>query len=140
MPATNHNTIGIRQRSDRAASNRCAKIRRTRYSKIMTWLLYAGVALLAYKLLATDDKPAGKPSAGDGSPNKKRVRENERKQAAALLGVDEDADEQTIRRAYQKKVREYHPDLVANAAAEIRELAEERTKALNAAYDCLKRG
>ncbi len=98
----------------------------------MTWLIYAGVALLAYQLLATNKK-----SADERPPSKKRIRADERKKAATLLGVDEHADEQTIRRAYQKKVREYHPDLVANAAAEIRELAEKRTKALNAAYDCL---
>ncbi len=98
----------------------------------MTWLIYAGVALLAYKLFATDNAAVG------GKPaSKKQVRANQRKQAAALLEVDENADEQTIRRAYQKKVRAYHPDLVANAADEIRELAEKRTKELNAAYELL---
>ncbi len=100
----------------------------------MSWFIYAGVALLVYQAIAIDNKrrhhKAGGKTKLDGGALT-------RKQAAALLEVNLNADEVTIRRAYQKKVRQYHPDLVANAADEIRALAEKRTKAINAAYDLL---
>jgi hypothetical protein len=37
-------------------------------------------------------------------------------------------------RAYRHKMRQYHPDRVSALAPEFLELAERRTKALNAAY------
>ncbi len=47
------------------------------------------------------------------------------------------ADE--IRSAYQRLVRENHPDRVADMSPEIRDLAERRTKEINRAYEQLKR-
>jgi curved DNA-binding protein CbpA len=54
-----------------------------------------------------------------------------------LLGVAADASEKEIRRAYQAKMREYHPDKVANAASELRDLAEKRSKEINGAYEAM---
>ena len=50
-----------------------------------------------------------------------------------------DITAEEVRRAYQQKMREYHPDRVANAGAELRELAERRSKEINAAYDAMKK-
>ena len=50
------------------------------------------------------------------------------------LGVSPDASMDEIRRSYLIKIRECHPDRVAWAAPELLELAERRTKTLNAAY------
>jgi curved DNA-binding protein CbpA len=36
---------------------------------------------------------------------------------------------------YRRKIKQYHPDRLAGLAPELLELAEERTKALNAAYE-----
>jgi DnaJ-domain-containing protein 1 len=55
-----------------------------------------------------------------------------------ILGVPPDADAATIRRAYQEKMHQFHPDKVASLAPELRALAEERTKELNAAYARLR--
>ena len=52
-----------------------------------------------------------------------------------LLGVLPDADEAAIDQAYRRLMARYHPDRVANAAEEIRALAETRASAINAAYD-----
>jgi DnaJ-domain-containing protein 1 len=43
-----------------------------------------------------------------------------------------------IRRAYQAKVQQYHPDQVAHLGSELREVAERRTKEINAAYNYFK--
>jgi preprotein translocase subunit Sec63 len=56
-----------------------------------------------------------------------------------VLGVSPGASDEEIRAAYTKKMRENHPDRVADMAAEIREVAERRSKEINAAYDALKR-
>ena len=48
-----------------------------------------------------------------------------------------DASEEEIKRAYQDKMRQYHPDRVASAAPEIQALAEKRSKEINAAYRAL---
>jgi len=52
-----------------------------------------------------------------------------------VLDVPENATVEAITAAYKRKISEYHPDKVARMAAEIRELAERRSKQINAAYD-----
>ena len=51
-----------------------------------------------------------------------------------VLGVSPDADKDEIVRSYRRKIQQYHPDRVTGLAPEIVELAESRTKDLNAAY------
>jgi curved DNA-binding protein len=48
-----------------------------------------------------------------------------------VLGVSRDADQETIRKAYKKLAREYHPDRNKTAGA------EEKFKELNGAYDAV---
>jgi hypothetical protein len=52
----------------------------------------------------------------------------------SVLEVSPDAGRNEIRGAYRRKIRQYHPDRVSALAPEFLELAERRTKALNAAY------
>jgi DnaJ-class molecular chaperone len=54
-----------------------------------------------------------------------------------VLGVARGASPEDIRAAYQKKVRENHPDKVAGMSQEIRDLAQRRTQEINVAYDKL---
>lgn len=56
-----------------------------------------------------------------------------------ILGVSPTAQAADIRAAYQNLVRQYHPDRVASMPEEFREVAERRTKEINAAYTQLKR-
>lgn len=75
-------------------------------------------------------KPANRDKAKDMTPA----------QARKILKVRPEADAAEIKRAYQQLVAQYHPDRVANAAPELQELAERRTKELNLAYATMKRG
>ena len=51
-----------------------------------------------------------------------------------VLGIPRAATIQEIRRAFREKMSEYHPDKVASLGKEIRELAERKSKEINAAY------
>lgn len=57
----------------------------------------------------------------------------------AVLEVPEHAGTDEIEQAYRKKISDYHPDKVANAAPELKALAERRAREINAAYDELKK-
>lgn len=52
-----------------------------------------------------------------------------------VLDVGQTATTDEVSRAYKRKISENHPDKVAQMSAEIRALAERRSKEINAAYD-----
>jgi len=54
---------------------------------------------------------------------------------ATVLGVQPSATKDEISAAYKRKISEYHPDKVTRMGKEIRELAEQRSKEINAAYE-----
>jgi DnaJ-class molecular chaperone len=51
-----------------------------------------------------------------------------------VLGVPPDATHDQIVGAYRARMSEYHPDKVANLGPDIRALAEQKAKEINAAY------
>jgi DnaJ-domain-containing protein 1 len=51
-----------------------------------------------------------------------------------VLGVSATASADEIKKAYRHKLNLYHPDRVANLGDELRTVAEEKTKKINAAY------
>ncbi len=56
-----------------------------------------------------------------------------------VLGVSSSASAEEIRAAYQMKMRENHPDRVVGMSQEIRDIAEQRTKEINGAYERLRK-
>ena len=60
------------------------------------------------------------------------------KAALAVLGLDESADLEQARFAYRDLVKSYHPDKVSHLGTELKQLAESKTKALNAAIETIK--
>ena len=56
-----------------------------------------------------------------------------------VLEVTPAASLEEIKAAYRAKISSYHPDRVASLAWEFRELAEERSKMINDAYDTATR-
>ena len=58
--------------------------------------------------------------------------------ARSVLGIKRGATQKEVHDAYLMKVKEYHPDKVAQLGKEIREVAERKTKDVNRAYDILK--
>lgn len=52
-----------------------------------------------------------------------------------VLGVSENADEETVKKAYKKLVKKYHPDRYVNNP--LADLAAEKMKEINKAYDII---
>ncbi len=55
------------------------------------------------------------------------------------LEVDPQASDEDIEAAYRRQIAQYHPDKVAGAAKEIRELADKRASEINTAYDHIQK-
>lgn len=51
-----------------------------------------------------------------------------------ILKVSPSASLDEIRAAYKTQMRQYHPDTVSTLGEELKELAEKKSKAINAAY------
>lgn len=51
-----------------------------------------------------------------------------------ILNVPDSSGKEEISKAYKQKIRQYHPDKVATLGPELRELAELKSKQINAAY------
>ena len=51
-----------------------------------------------------------------------------------ILKVSPSASLDEIRAAYKSQIRQYHPDRVSNLGEELKELAEQKSKAINSAY------
>lgn len=85
--------------------------------------------------------------AARGKSNQSSNKENNQKNtdygkisfasACAVLSVSQNATIDEIKSAYKKLMMEYHPDKVAGLGAEIKEVAERKTKEINAAYSFL---
>ncbi|HMB56087.1 MAG TPA: J domain-containing protein [Arenimonas sp.] len=56
----------------------------------------------------------------------------------ATLGLLPTASDDEVEQAWRRLISEYHPDRVASAAKEIRELAETRAREINAAYESIQ--
>jgi len=72
----------------------------------------------------TKAAPAQRPSASDW---------------AAVLEVPPDATRDEIRQAYRDKMQEYQPERLAVLAPDLRRLAEQRVRELNAAFEAAER-
>jgi DnaJ-domain-containing protein 1 len=90
-------------------------------------LVYLGYRLYlsVSRALPAAEKPPPQPGAKERAPHE-------------VLGVAPNASREEVRAAYQKLVQQYHPDRVADMGPELRELAEQHTKELNAAYAAMK--
>lgn len=60
-------------------------------------------------------------------------------QCYAVLGLDNGADFDAIKKAYRTLSMQYHPDKVGHLGEEFKQVAEEKMKEINGAYDYFKK-
>ncbi|MEO8162109.1 MAG: DnaJ domain-containing protein [Arenimonas sp.] len=96
----------------------------------LTILIGAAIGFLfdmgAFSGSAQAERPPPPPAPAPGDPY-------------AVLGVASDASDEELEQAWRRRMSEYHPDRVANAAQEIRDIADLRAREINQAYDQIKR-
>ncbi|MFY9141930.1 TerB family tellurite resistance protein [Sulfuricurvum sp.] len=76
-----------------------------------------------------------------GSYHRHSVKESSVTQAYALLGLNADATNDAVKKAYRSLVREYHPDIIKaqGASDEYLKTATEKVQEINAAYEMIKK-
>lgn len=89
------------------------------------------------------------PSSGTSSSHRQKeqtktrthqeLKQNE-ESPYAVLNIPPTSTKDEIIAAYRRLAQMYHPDKVSRLGPEFRELAERHMKAINAAYEQLKRG
>ena len=57
----------------------------------------------------------------------------------AVLGLRDDASDGEVARAYRRLIAQYHPDRLVGAADELRLQAEDKARAINGAYERIRR-
>ena len=82
---------------------------------------------------------SGRRSRREASPLRPSVIDPELRSAFEILGISVTASADEIVSAYRNMAKMYHPDRLVNMAPEFTELAEERMKQINRAYELLKR-
>ena len=62
----------------------------------------------------------------------------DRDQHYRVLGLTRDATDGEVDQAYRRLISQYHPDRLGNAASDLREQAERKSREINGAYDRIK--
>jgi DnaJ-domain-containing protein 1 len=106
--------------------------------RFIVWLFWSLVIYwVARRIMAAIRQPAAGPQFREAPPSQPSSRAEP--SPYDILGVRQAASPLEIRTAYQSLVKQYHPDRVASMPAEFQEVAERKTKEINAAYTSLKR-
>ena len=58
-------------------------------------------------------------------------------EARSVLGVSETATREELRAAFHEQMKKYHPDRVHDLGEEFRQIAEQKSKLINRAYEIL---
>jgi DnaJ like chaperone protein len=94
------------------------------------------MALMAMKGYAWNAGASGRSYGGGGYTPPQRNTQGP--DPYAILGIQRDADDRAIKRAYRKLISEHHPDRLGDLPDDMRRRAEARASEINAAYERIK--
>jgi hypothetical protein len=108
------------------------------------WIDDIVVLILLYRYLARLRRVASSGRPNDQYQNSQSQPQSDGnatrpKTPHEILGVPPTASQEEIRSAYRKLVNQYHPDKVTHLGQEFQDLAEQRFKEIQAAYQQLKK-
>lgn len=96
----------------------------------MRWIILLALLVVVWRIV----RPLLAAPSNSG-----RTRSEERtSDPYVVLGVPPGASGVEIAQAYRERMKEYHPDLVANLGPELRELAHRKTVEIQRAWDALR--
>ena len=95
------------------------------------------VFFLIYRFYKTGRNPFGTFNTGNQKPSAQSA-ENRPQNPYEILGVQPGCSKEELRKAYTQLAAKYHPDKVSHLGEELRKVAEERFKEIEAAYRQLK--
>lgn len=107
---------------------------------VLVVLAALGYGLVSY-LWPSGSKDRGRGKGGGPPPDPEGVRQQDGAHRERperwyeVLGVDIRASTAEITRAYRTQISRHHPDKVAQMGPQIQQVAEARTKLINAAYE-----
>ena len=107
------------------------------------WIDDIFVLILLYRYLAKFKRPHRSQPPPNGyqrpepPPGSGRTSEAFSKRPHKILGVSPTAGQDEIRAAYRRLASQYHPDKVAHLGREFQEMADQRFKEIQDAYDKL---
>lgn len=107
------------------------------------WLDDILVLFFLYRYLTRLKKTIGSQPPPNGyqrhepPPGNERDTDSFRKTPHEILGVSPQAGQDEIKAAYRRLAGQYHPDKVAHLGREFQEMADQRFKEIQAAYDQL---
>ncbi|TCV91599.1 DnaJ like chaperone protein [Luteibacter rhizovicinus] len=101
--------------------------------------LMALMAMKGYAWNATGGGQRGRAyGGGNGGGYVPPHRNTQGPDPYAILGIQRDADDRAIKRAYRKLISEHHPDRLGDLPEDMRRRAESRASDINAAYERIK--
>ena len=59
--------------------------------------------------------------------------------AYKILGIDPNASDEDVKKAYREMAKKNHPDLVSNLGEDVRQAAEKKFQEINQAYETIKK-
>ncbi|HXP02055.1 MAG TPA: co-chaperone DjlA [Luteibacter sp.] len=98
------------------------------------------MALMAMKGYAWNAGAGGRAYGGQGNGGGyvPPQRNTQGPDPYAILGIQRNADDRAIKRAYRKLISEHHPDRLGDLPDDMRRRAESRASEINAAYERIK--
>jgi hypothetical protein len=111
------------------------------------WLDDIVILFLLFRYLLKTRPGAGNSSGPFGTQQEGRAENNDGARETQstprspydVLNLPPDADQETIKAAYRKLANQYHPDKVSHLGKEFRDLAEQKFKDIQEAYQKLVR-
>jgi DnaJ like chaperone protein len=99
--------------------------------------------LIRYLLMQSrrhkDRQPGGTQQEEQAGSHESAADQTQTYDPHAILGVDRNASQEDIKKAYRRLVARYHPDKVSHLGDEFKELAERRFKEIQRAYQELNK-
>lgn len=119
----------------------------------LPWAIFAAYVLLTliavsttrnaepsqHQQASTSGPGSGADSQREASTSYPHADWNGLEEDFATLGVSPTCTDDQLRKAYRKKVSEWHPDKLNNMAPELRQIANDKCAEINAAYERIQR-